>query len=426
MKRRIAILISLIGVLCVGGCGVQDVIAWAEEGLPEESAGGGSAASDSATEEASVDTQDDSAAAASSEEAEPQTSSDVTLIMVGDILLHDQIEEVAQDSEGNYNYDFIFEHMKPDIEAADIAMVNQEVILGGVELGVSGYPAFNAPFEAGDALVAAGFDVVCSATNHALDKGKKGIIKCSEFWKENHPEMKVVGLNGTEDEYENIDIIEKNDIKIAILNYTYGTNGIPLPSDMPYAVDMLDEEKVVKDIKFAEENADFTVVCPHWGTEYNLGLDKDQKKWTEIFRENGVDLVIGAHPHVIEPIEMIEDENEGITNNHGGGDMLVYYSIGNFVSWTSSTGKGVADRSVGGMAKVTITKNPDGEVVVKDHSVKALVSHNRSEKRGVTVYPISEYTEELANENEIRDKDSSFSKQYCADLCDKIWGEDWE
>ncbi|MBO4456946.1 MAG: CapA family protein [Butyrivibrio sp.] len=421
MRRRKAILILLICVLCGGGCGVQDVISCMEAELPEESVAG-----DSSADEASIDTQDDSAVAASSEEELSQSSSDVSLIMVGDILLHEQIEDVAQDADGNYNFDFIFENMKPEIEAADIAMVNQEVIIGGEELGISGYPEFNAPYEAGDALVAAGFDIVCSATNHALDKGKKGILNCREFWKQNYPQMKVVGLNDTEDDYENIDIIEKNGIKIAVLNYTYGTNGIPLPSDMPHIVDVLDEDKVIKDIAYAEENADFTIVCPHWGTEYNLDIDKDQKKWTEIFRENGVDLVIGAHPHVIEPIKMLEDENEGITNNHGDGDMLVYYSIGNFVSWTSSSGKGVADRSVGGMAKITITKTPEGEVVVKDHSVKALVCHNRSEEHGVTVYPLSEYSEDLANENEIREKDSSFSKQYCTDLCNKVWGESWE
>ena len=414
MRKRRAFLISLICVLCVGGCEILNV-----ETMTEESG-------ENRTNEISSTSQDDdSAVAVSLEETVSQSSSDVTLVMVGDILLHEQIEQVARDSGGNYNYDFIFENMKPEIENADIAMVNQEVIIGGEELGISGYPEFNAPYEVGDALVAAGFDIVCSATNHALDKGKKGILNCRDFWKKNYPQMNVVGINETEDEYENIDIIEKNGIKIAVLNYTYGTNGISLPSDMPYAVDILDEDKVAKDIRFAEENADFTVVCPHWGTEYNLDVDNYQKKWTEFFRENGVDLVIGAHPHVIEPIEMIDDGNAEITNNHGGGDMLVYYSIGNFVSWTSSSGTGVADRSVGGMAKVTLSQNPDGEVVIKDHSIRALVCHNRSEEHGVTVYPLSEYSEDLANENEIRLKDSSFSKQYCIDLCNKIWGEGW-
>ncbi|MBO4911238.1 MAG: CapA family protein [Butyrivibrio sp.] len=415
MRKRRAFLISLICVLCVEGCEILNV-----ESLTEESSG------NRTNEISSTSQDDDSAVAVSLEETVSQSSSDVTLVMVGDILLHEQIEQVARDSAGNYNYDFIFENMKPEIENADIAMVNQEVIIGGVELGISGYPEFNAPYEVGDALVAAGFDIVCSATNHALDKGKKGILNCRDFWKKNYPQMNVVGINETEDEYENIDIIEKNGIKIAVLNYTYGTNGISLPSDMPYAVDILDEDKVAKDIRFAEENADFTVFCPHWGTEYNLDVDNYQKKWTEFFRENGVDLVIGAHPHVIEPIEMIGDGNAEITNNHGGGDMLVYYSIGNFVSWTSSSGTGVADRSVGGMAKVTLTQNPDGEVVIKDHSIRALVCHNRSEEHGVTVYPLSEYSEDLANENEIRLKDSSFSKQYCIDLCNKIWGEGWE
>ena len=415
MRKRRAFLISLICVLCVEGCEILNV-----ETLTEESGG------NRTNEISSTSQDDDSAVAVSLEETVSQSSSDVTLVMVGDILLHEQIEQVARDSGGNYNYDFIFENMKPEIENADIAMVNQEVIIGGEELGISGYPEFNAPYEVGDALVSAGFDIVCSATNHALDKGKKGILNCRDFWKKNYPQMNVVGINETEDEYENIDIIEKNGIKIAVLNYTYGTNGISLPSDMPYAVDILDEDKVAKDIRFAEENADFTVVCPHWGTEYNLDVDNYQKKWTEFFRENGVDLVIGAHPHVIEPIEMIDDGNAEITNNHGGGDMLVYYSIGNFVSWTSSSGTGVADRSVGGMAKVTLTQNPDGEVVIKDHSIRALVCHNLSEEHGVTVYPLSEYSEDLANENEIRLKDSSFSKQYCIDLCNKIWGEGWK
>ncbi len=176
----------------------------------------------------------------------------VTILMVGDILLHTPVEEAAKDEEGNYNYDFIFENLKDEISGADIAIVNQEVILGGKELGVSGYPAFNAPFEVGDALVAAGFDVVCHGTNHALDKGKAGIVNTCNYWKSSHPEITVLGINADSKEQEAVTIIEKKGIKIALLNYTYGTNGIPMPSDMPFAVDMLDEDKVVQDLKFAE------------------------------------------------------------------------------------------------------------------------------------------------------------------------------
>ena len=351
----------------------------------------------------------------------PEKDTEITIVMVGDILLHSPVEEAAKRDDGSYNFDFIFENLKKDISSADIAIVNQEVIIGGEELGVSGYPSFNAPYQAGDALVEAGFDVVCHGTNHALDKGKSGLLNCCKYWRDQHPEITVVGINETEDAYNNIDIVEEKGIRIAILNYTYGTNGIPQPKGMPHAVDMLDKDKVEKDLKFAEENADFTIVCPHWGTEYNLGVDKSQKYWTEIFRKNGADLVLGTHSHVIEPIEMLEDVGIGITNNHGDGDMLVYYSLGNFVNWTSGKGKGVANRMVGGMADVTLGRNAKGEVAIKSYGVTPVVTHLQKGHEGVIVYPLTEYTDELGKTNEIVKQDPGFSAQYCRELANKVW-----
>jgi poly-gamma-glutamate synthesis protein (capsule biosynthesis protein) len=353
------------------------------------------------------------------------TDKEITIVMVGDILLHTPVEEAAKDDAGNYNFDFIFEDTKKDIAFADIAIVNQEVIIGGEELGVSGYPAFNAPTEIGDALVRAGFDVVCHGTNHALDKGKKGILNTLDYWEENHPEITILGINDSKEDQENITIIEQDGIKIALLNYTYGTNGISLPKGMSYAVDMLDKDKVISDLKYAEENADFTIVCPHWGTEYELGTDSSQKKWAKIFREYGADLVIGTHPHVIEPIEMMEDDSPGYSNNHGNGDMLVYYSLGNFVNWTSGKGKGVANRMVGGMAQISIGLDKNGEVVIKDYGVEALVCHVKSGDRNIRVCPLSSYSEAMGLENEIRKQDSTFSTQYCIDLVNSIWKKLW-
>lgn len=351
---------------------------------------------------------------------------DVTIVMVGDILLHMPIERAAMNEDETYDFDFIFQNMKEEIAAADIAIVNQEVIIGGEELGISGYPTFNAPYAIGDSLVNAGFDVICHGTNHSIDKGKRGLLNCYNYWKTNHPDILVVGINGAEEDYSNIDIIEKKGIKIAILNYTYGTNGIPYPKDMPHAVDMLDKAKVISDLEYAETNADFTIVCPHWGTEYVLGTDSSQEKWTKIFRENGADLVIGTHPHVIEPVVMQEDENPGIFNNHGDGDMLVYYSLGNFVNWTSSSGKGIANRCLGGMARVTIGKKPTGGVSIKKHDVEALVCHIQGGQKGVTVYPLSQYTDEQGKNNKITSQDPSFSKQYLVDLCNQVWGSYWK
>lgn len=358
--------------------------------------------------------------------AEADTQSSVTITMVGDVLLHTPVEEAARDENGNYNFDAIFSRTKSSISQADLAIVNQEVIIGGQELGVSGYPAFNAPYEIGDALSRAGFDVVCHATNHALDKGKRGVQNSLNYWATTHPEMAVIGINGSEEQKNTVDIISVKGIRIAILNYTYGTNGIQAPKDMPYAVDMLEESKVKRDLAFAETNADFTIVCPHWGTEYNLGIDNSQKKWARIFREGGADLVLGTHPHVIEPIEFMEDDTPGHTNNHGNGDMLVYYSLGNYVNWTSGKGKGTTNRMVGGMAQVSLAKNAQGEVVISDYGVRALVCHVTPGRNGVTVYPLSHYTEELAAANAIKAQDSSFSKDQCVKLCNKIWSTGWK
>ena len=267
-------------------------------------------------------------------EPEPMTEPEpaqISIIMVGDILLHTPVEASAKQEDGTYNYDAIFANTKDEIKAADLALVNQEVIIGGEELGISGYPAFNAPFEMGHDLVEAGFDVICHGTNHALDKGKKGLLNCLNFWADNYPDIEVLGVHDTQEDSEEIFVYEQDGIKIALLNYTYSTNGVPMPDDMPFAVDMLtdsNKDNIIADIRKAEEQADFTIVCPHWGTEYYLDVDSHQKKWTNIFLENGVDLVIGTHPHVIGPIEMVKDEETG----H---EMLVYYSLGNFVNWTA-------------------------------------------------------------------------------------------
>ena len=343
--------------------------------------------------------------------------------MVGDRLLHTPVEESCLQPDGSYDYNSLFSHTKEEIAAADLALVNQEVIIGGADLGISGYPCFNADYSLCDSLVGAGFDVICHATNHAMDKGRAGLVNCAEYWRDEYPQITVLGIHDTADTSTSCGadpaIIELGDIRIAVLNYTYGTNGISLPADMPYAVDLLEEKQVAADIQRAEELADFTIVCPHWGTEYRLTSDASQEKWTKIFAENGADLILGTHPHVIEPIEWVTDE----ASEH---EMLVHYSLGNFVNWTSGTGEGVANRMVGGMAEVTLTKNDNGELEIADYGVKPMISHVASGPEGVTTYFLEDYPEELAEENEIVSQDPEFSREYCVNLCDSVWGDLWK
>lgn len=345
---------------------------------------------------------------------EPAEPPEVSLIMVGDMLMHTRVLESGKREDGTYQYDHLFAQVKEDIEGADLALVNQETILGGTDLGLSSYPNFNSPYEVGDAEVKAGFDVILQATNHALDKGKTGLLNDIAFWDQKYPEIAYLGIQDTKEEQdENIYVYEKEGIRIAILNYTYGTNGIPLPEGMPYAVNLLDEQKIRKDMEKANAISDFQIVCPHWGTEYYLDVDESQKRWTRLFLENGVDLVIGAHPHVIEPIRMETDES--------GNQMLVYYSVGNFVNGTESYDGTPGDRMLGGMAKVTIGYDENGELGIKSYGVTPLVCH-MAQGNAYTVYRLSDYTQELAQENLILNQDSSFSLERCQKLVDQVWG----
>lgn len=362
----------------------------------------------------SDDRTDDESSGDGHEDEQPEPK-EVSLVMVGDILLHKAVSDSGLQSDGTYNYDHFFVHVKDDIEAADIALVNQEVILGGLELGISGYPTFNGVYEVGDALVSAGFDVILHATNHALDKGTTGLNNCMNFWKENYPDITYTGINQSQEEQDEITVYEANGIRFAILNYTYGTNGIPMPADMPYAVNLLDEDKIRDDVEKARQQADFIIVCPHWGTEYVLDATDEQKQWCNLFLDLGVDLVLGTHPHVIEPVEWYERED--------GHRMLVYYSLGNYINSTSSTERNVGWRYVGAMAKVTITDDGNGNISISDYGVEPLVTQKETGTGGITTYKLSDYTDELAAKNMAKKHQPDFSLQYCKDLCSQVFGD---
>ncbi len=342
----------------------------------------------------------------------------VSIAMVGDVLLHEPIEIRCRKNDGSYDFSRIFKNTRDEIENADLALVNQEVIIGGKELKVSGYPNFNAPFEIADELAESGFDVICHGTNHALDRSGKGIRNCLNYWKDNYPDIHILGIADSKEKSEEICVVEVEGIRIAILNYTYGTNGVALPKDMPYGVKLLKENIVREELTKAEEIADFTIVCPHWGTEYSLSVSKEQKKWNELFFELGADLVIGTHPHVIEPVEWTVDEEKGRK-------MLTYYSLGNYVNWTSDEGENILYRMVGAMAKVTLDRDAEGDVYISNYSVEPLVCHLGEKKEGICVYPLSDYSEELANSNLIKKQVPSFTMEKCKELCDEVFGDLW-
>jgi poly-gamma-glutamate synthesis protein (capsule biosynthesis protein) len=338
-------------------------------------------------------------------------ASSVTLLAVGDNLIHIEVVQSGKQEDGSLNYDHLYSNLKEEIKAADIAVVNQETILGGDDFPYSGYPNFNSPTEIGDALVEAGFDVVLQATNHTMDKGLKGVENTFDYWK-TKPEIQVLGINETEEASHKISITEKNGIKLAMLNYTYSLNGYSLPKDKPYLVNLLDQDKMAEDIQKAEELADFTIVFPHWGSEYVYEATSMQKDLTKFFYEQGVDLVIGAHPHVIEPVEWIETNQDH--------RMLVYYSLGNFMSYQKE-----APRMLGGIAEVTIKKDENG-AYISNAAITPIVTHyeNGPADFHYGIYKLVDYTPAMAKVHGVSDiaKNGAMDYQTTYDLAKKVLG----
>ena len=345
-----------------------------------------------------------------------EISQTVSIMMIGDMLMHLNVTESGYVGDGTRNYDHLFQRILPDIQQADISIVNEEVMFGGEDLKFSGYPMFNTADEVGDAEAKAGFNVILHATNHTMDKGKQGLLHTLNFWKK-YPDIHVLGINETAEDQDRITIVEKNGMKIALLNYTYGLNGMPMPSDMPYAVNLIDEDLMARNIKSAHEQADFVCVLMHWGTEYQLFASSDQKYWANWLCEHDVDLVIGAHPHVVEPVEWIEDPKDGDR-------MLCYYSLGNYITGTRAARSGVYEQAIGGLAKVEVQKNGQGKVVITRYGLVPTVANiGRSGYGNIYTCPLSEYTEEERRNTILASNDPTFTIENCEKLCEKVWGD---
>ncbi|MBP3039959.1 CapA family protein [Bacillaceae bacterium Marseille-Q3522] len=267
----------------------------------------------------------------------------ITLGAIGDILIHDRVYMDAK-TETGYNFMPMFEEVKPLLQQPDVLLANQETILGGTELGLSGYPTFNSPAEVGNALVDAGVDIVSTANNHALDKGERGILSSIS-----HLEalgLPYVGYFKSAEDQQTVRILEKEGIKLAYLAYTYGTNGIPIPSGKDYLVNIIDREKMKQEIERAKQEADVIIMSLHWGKEYQRIPTKEQEDLAHFLVNEGVDIIFAHHPHVLQKMEQIARPD--------GNFSLVVYSLGNFLSGQ------VGDyKDIGGMATVDVTKTVD-------------------------------------------------------------------
>lgn len=327
---------------------------------------------------------------------------EISVIAAGDVIGHSVIIEQFA-TENGFDFTPLFAPLKNDIQKADIAVVNMETPFGGPEVGpYMGYPSFNTPDEMGVALEDAGFDVVQLASNHSMDSGVAGLLHEIDFWKQ-HPNITTIGLNESEADRDIIKIVEEKGVKIAFLNYTYGLNGYVLPDENYYMLTLLEDANIdlIRDqISRAKEQADIVVVCPHWGTEYQLTEpDEFQTYWADVITEAGADVIIGTHPHVVEKMGIVEA---------GGNRALCYWSLGNFVTNQQET-----ETVLGVLASFKIIKEGDDiSVDTENAGVIPIVTHNDK-----TVYPydiaayyLADYTEEQANIHDTKQRfDAEFS-----------------
>ena len=268
----------------------------------------------------------------------------VTFLSCGDNLIHHTVYKSSY-NDGYYDFKPILKNVKSYISAHDLAFINQETILGGSEIGLSTYPRFNSPYEVGDALIDSGFNLISLANNHTLDRGLEAINNSLIYWKQ----QQVIFSGSEIEQAMDVKLFTKNGIKFAFVAYTYGTNGIKVPVDKAYLVNLFTFDKAINDLNYARQNADVVIVSMHWGAEYYNHPNSSQIEQAQFLNSLGVDIIVGHHPHVIQPFDIIE------ANNH---KTYVVYSLGNFLS--DQTG---IDRLIGMMFSLDISKNQNNIII---------------------------------------------------------------
>ena len=326
------------------------------------------------------------------ESAEPVTEVHTAkLFMAGDALIHGAVYYCAQQPNGTYDFHDIMENMGKLAEGYDLKYYNQETILGGTEMGLSSYPRFNTPQEFGDTMVDLGFNLVSTANNHSLDMDETGVLRSVDYWRK----QEGVHMTGTFDSPEDqqaLPVYEVNGITYTFLAYTYGCNGLEPPAGKEYLVNLYPghEEEMLEKVRQAKQASDVVIICMHWGTEYSMDANEEQISLAQQLSDAGADIIIGCHPHVIQPIQWLN-----------GGKTIVYYSLGNMVSAQDQLA-----RIIGMIGGVTITKTvTDGVSEISLSDARADLIFTKYDIIGehfynFKVYPFSEVTDDMLADHE--------------------------
>ena len=346
------------------------------------------------TESVATETESVSSVVGTSEETAvaevpEETVSTVTILGTGDNLIQEALYTQAQTDDG-YDFTTFYQHVKSYIQAADIATVNQETPLATDIADPSGDDSYNTPTEAGDALIDAGFDVINQANDHTLDMGEEGAAATMDYWDSQN--IPYVGLYRSDEDMENIRIIEKNGIKVAFLGFT-SESGQTLDEESEIKLCSMDDEAQVESlIEKAKSEADYVVVHAHWGNEGDEECNTSQESMAQNMVDWGADLIFGHHPQVMQRLDVLKRSSDGK-------ECPVWYSGGDFLS-----GQENRNQLISGLLTVTVTKdNTTGEVTAETMNFLPIVTHYVGDRQDLVIYPLSQYTEALAGEHGVAD-----------------------
>lgn len=295
-------------------------------------------------------------------------STTFTLTALGDILCHNtQYWDAYNSSTDEYDFSYVFDDIKSYTNAGDITIANLETSFAGKDVGYSNYPTFNSPDSLATALKGIGIDIISTAGNHALDKGFSGLCRTIDVLDSN--EIEHLGTYKSEEDQKKLLFKNIKGLNVAFINYTYGTNGIPVPDGKEFCINLIDKDLIKNQIEQAkDENADIIIACMHWGTEYQTTPNDEQKELSNFLFKNGVDIIIGNHPHVLEPMEKrTVTLDDGTTK-----ECFVIYALGNFTADQRET---ITRDSI--ILNLTITST-DGKVSIDKASYIPIYMYNNT------------------------------------------------
>lgn len=274
---------------------------------------------------------------------------------IGDTLCHNtQYWDAFNNESKEYDFSYVYEDIKYYTKTADITIGSLETTFAGEDRGYSNYPTFNSPDSLATALKKIGVNVISLAGNHALDYGYDGLCRTIDVLDD--AEISHLGTYKTTEAQEKLLIKNVKGVKIAFINYTYGTNGIPVPSGKEFCINLIDKNLIKKQVEQAKaQNVDMIVACMHWGTEYKTTANSEQKELADFLFQNGVDIIIGNHPHVLEPMEKKTITLEDGTTK----EVFVVYALGNFTA--DQRDEITRDSAI---LNLNITKNVDGKISI--------------------------------------------------------------